>query len=177
MFITGIGDNMKKIIIVLFCITIIYAIQSGEEQILIPEDSIRFRVIANSDAEKDQQLKMEVKESVEKEINQLMVQAKNIEEARDLIKNDINNIEEIVNNYNIPYQMNFGMNYFPEKEYKGITYEEGTYESLVITLGNGVGKNWWCVMFPPLCLLEAEENNLDEVEYKFFVKSVLDKYL
>ena len=69
------------------------------------------------------------------------------------------------------------MNYFPEKEYKGLTFDEGKYESLVITLGSGVGKNWWCIMFPPLCLLEAKENNLNEVEYKSYVKTMLDKYL
>ena len=168
---------MKKIIIVLFSITLIYVLYSGEEQILIPEESIRFRVIANSDEQKDQQLKLEVKESVEAEINKLMVQANNIKEARELIQKDLGNIEEIVKSFNVPYEINFGMNYFPEKEYKGLTFDEGKYESLVITLGSGVGKNWWCIMFPPLCLLEAKENNLKEVEYKSYVKTMLDKYL
>lgn len=168
---------MKKIIIILFGITLIYALYSGENQLLIPEESLRFRVIANSNEEADQQLKMQVKESVEKEINKLMIQANNVQDARNLIQNDLKNIEDIVKSYNVPYQINFGMNPFPEKEYKGITYQEGQYESLVITLGSGIGKNWWCVMFPPLCLLEAEENNLDEVEYKSLVKTLLDKYL
>ena len=69
------------------------------------------------------------------------------------------------------------MNYFPKKVYKGVTYEAGNYESLVITLGDGLGKNWWWVMFPPLCLLEAEETEeTTEVEYKFFIKELIDKY-
>ena len=80
---------MKKIIIVLFSITLIYVLYSGEEQILIPEESLRFRVIANSDEQKDQQLKLEVKESVEAEINKLMVQANNIKEARELIQKTV----------------------------------------------------------------------------------------
>ena len=63
----------------------------------------------------------------------------------------------------------------PEKEYKGTTYEEGYYESLVITLGSGEGDNWWCVLFPPLCLLEAEDS--DDVEYTSYVKELVDKYL
>lgn len=172
-----IGENMKKIIIVLFCITVVYAITNQKEEILIPEDSIRFRVIANSNEEEDQNIKMEIKNAVEKEMNRLMIDAKNINEARNIISTNLSNIKSIVDNYNVPYQINFGMNYFPEKEYKGITYQEGSYESLVITLGTGSGKNWWCVMFPPLCLLEAEENNLDEIEYKSFVKTILDKYL
>ena len=77
-------------------------------------------------------------------------------------------------NYNLPYSINFGLNYFPEKEYKGIVYEEGYYESLLITLGEGKGNNWWCVLFPPLCLLEAEENT--EVEYTSLVGELLEKY-
>lgn len=168
---------MKKIIIILFLITVCYSIYNQKEEILIPEESIRFRIIANSDSKEDQELKLEIKRSVEKELNQLMIEAKNKEQAKNLIAANLPKIESILNTYQIPYQMNLGMNKFPEKEYKGITYEAGEYESLVITLGKGIGKNWWCVMFPPLCLLEAEENNIDEVEYRFFVKEMLQKYL
>ena len=58
-----------------------------------------------------------------------------------------------------------------------MTYKEGNYESLVITLGEGMGKNWWCVLFPPICLLEAEEDQeSSEVEYKFFLQELIDKY-
>ena len=61
------------------------------------------------------------------------------------------------------------------KDYVGVKYPEGEYESLVITLGEGKGDNWWCVLFPPLCLVEAEEHT--DVEYKFFVKEIIDKYM
>ena len=67
------------------------------------------------------------------------------------------------------------MNYFPKKVYKGIIYEEGEYESLVITLGSGQGDNFWCVLFPPLCLLEGN-NDTEDVTYQFFVKEMLEKY-
>ena len=73
--------------------------------------------------------------------------------------------------------IHYGLNYFPKKEYKGVIYEEGYYESLVVTLGNGNGDNWWCVLFPPLCLLEAQETNTQDVEYKFFVQDLIDKYM
>ncbi len=66
------------------------------------------------------------------------------------------------------------MNHFPEKEYKGVIYEEGDYQSLVVTLGSGSGKNWWCVLFPPLCLLE--NNDMEEVEYRSFIADTVDKY-
>ena len=67
------------------------------------------------------------------------------------------------------------MNYFPSKTYKGIVYDGGYYNSLVVTLGDGEGDNWWCVLFPPLCLMEENETTSD-VEYKFFVKSIIEKF-
>jgi stage II sporulation protein R len=173
----NLGEIMKKIILILFCITIAYSLLNGEEQILIPEDAIRFRVIANSNELEDQELKMEVKSAVENELNRLMTRAKTKEEAKQLIEKSLPSLEKIIENYHVDFQMNYGMNEFPVKEYKGVTYGAGKYESLVITLGSGLGENWWCVMFPPLCLLEAEETELDNVEYQFFVKNVLDKYL
>ena len=78
-------------------------------------------------------------------------------------------------NYNIGYNIDFGYHYFPNKEYKGIEYDEGYYESILVKIGKGEGNNWWCVLFPPLCLLEAEEST--EVEYKFFVQEIIDKFL
>ena len=81
----------------------------------------------------------------------------------------------IDNSYNDKFSINYGSNYFPEKEYKGVKYESGNYESLVIKLGSGMGDNWWCVMFPPICSLEVEENS--DIEYKFFVKELFDKYI
>ena len=111
----------------------------------------------------------------------LLKNTKGIDEARVLINSNLDEIDSKVykdlnnNNYPFSYKINYGLNYFPSKEYKGVIYEEGYYESLVITLGEGAGDNWWCVLFPPLCLLEAEES--DEVEYTSYIKEVIDKYL
>lgn len=168
---------MKKIIIALFIITMLITFTSKEDKILIPEDAIRFRVIANSDSLEDQNKKLEVKKSVEKEINALMMKATNVSSARNILKSNLQNIENIVKNQNVDFQMNYGQNYFPEKDFKGVTYQSGNYESLVITLGKGIGQNWWCVMFPPLCLLEAEESNVEDINYEFYVKKIIDQYL
>lgn len=85
-------------------------------------------------------------------------------------------IKKQIEKYSDDYNVSYGLNYFPEKNYKGVTYKEGNYESLVITLGDGLGENWWCVLFPPLCLLEASEDNYSEYTYTTYVKEVLDKY-
>ena len=141
---------MKKIIVFLFIIMVILVIVNDKQNILIPDDAIRFRVIANSNSIKDQTLKLEIKNTVEKELYKIIGSSKTIEEARLNITNNMDEIKNLMNSYNVSYDINFGNNYFPTKEYKGINYEAGNYESLVITLGTGLGDNWWCVLFPPL---------------------------
>ena len=140
---------MKKSMMILVAVVIgiiVITENNTTEEIVIPNDSIRIRVIAPSDSIEDQKLKGNVKRSIQGQLSEML---KNV---------------------------NYGLNYFPIKEYKGITYDDGYYESLVITLGQGQGKNWWCVLFPPLCLMDEEEENMENVEYKSFIKEVLDKY-
>ena len=145
------------------------------EKILIPEDSIRIRVIANSNSSSDQKLKLEVKNEVEKELYKLIENVKNIDEARIIIKNNLDKVDSVLKKYNINYDISYGNNFFPKKIYKNIEYDEGKYESLVITIDKGLGKNWWCVLFPPLCLLDEEEN-LNDIEYKLYAKEIINKF-
>jgi len=167
---------MKKIIPILFVVFLIYGVTKKEE-IIIPDYAIRFRVIANSNSIEDQTLKLEVKNALENELNTLMLQAKDSKEAGILIESHLKKIRSTVDKYTLNNKVSYGKNYFPEKEYEGVKYPSGEYDSLVITLGNGIGNNWWCVMFPPLCLLEAKENNTENVEYKFYVSEMINKYL
>ena len=166
---------MKKIIIGLFIVIVISVGINEKEHILIPDNAIRFRIIANSDNKEDQDLKKEIKKEVEDELFKLVSEASNIEEARNIINNNLDKVDNIVQKYNINYDISFGNNYFPDKIYKGIKYEEGNYESLVITLGNGLGHNWWCVLFPPLCLLD-ENSNLENAEYEFYASKLINKF-
>lgn len=146
-----------------------------KEELLIPDNAIRFRVIANSNSESDQKLKLEVKNSVEKELYKIVSNAKNIDEVRTIIGNNLDKVDNILKEYNVKYDISFGNNYFPKKTYKGIDYEEGLYESLVITVGSGLGENWWCVLFPPLCLLDEQEN-LENAEYELYATKLINKF-
>ena len=172
---------MKKLMLAIFLIILLYVFIGRVSSLAIPDDALRIRVIANSNSNYDQEIKKFVKENIQYKLYELLKNTKGIDEARKIINNNLNDIDNNVKetlqllNYELGYDINFGLNYFPSKEYKGITYDEGYYESLVITLGEGKGDNWWCVLFPPLCLLEAEEST--EVEYTSFVKELLDKYL
>lgn len=99
-----------------------------------------------------------------------------IQSNLEYIEKDIKNLlnEE---NYKENFKISFGQNYFPKKEYKGIEYNEGYYESLVVKLGRGNGHNWWCILFPPLCLIEANESDTNNIEYKSIIKEIIDTYL
>ena len=162
---------MKKIIIILALITVfvIYK-ETKADTIIIPETAIRLRVIPNSNSTLDQNMKIKIKEYLEKNTYELLREETNIDKARNLIKKNIpqleNNINKIFedNNYKMTYDINYGYNYFPEKEYRGIKYDEGYYESIVISVGKAEGDNWWCVLFPNLCLIDTE--NKDDIEYK-----------
>lgn len=172
---------MKKTIILIGLIMGIYVFIGYKfSDIEIPNEALRIRILANSNSDYDQQIKNNVKVEIQDYVYNLLKDTTDIEEARKIINSKLDNISSLTNmslkkqNYNLPYSVNFEYNYFPEKVYKGITYDAGYYESLLITLGSGKGDNWWCVLFPPLCLLEAEEST--EVEYTTLVGELLKKY-
>ena len=174
---------MKKCVILSMTIFVFYMFVSKTivKGLTIPNDALRIRIIPNSNSEFDQRIKRSVRDELEITLYDLLKDAKNSSEASEIIKNNLSLVDKDVkrvlnnNNYNLDYNINYGYNYFPEKEYKGVKYEEGYYESLLVTLGKGEGDNWWCVLFPPLCLIEGEDN--DKVEYKSLVEEILKKYL
>lgn len=172
---------MKKLLVILTIFITILSLNK-EDKIIIPKEAIRFRVIASSNTENDQYIKRQVVKDLNTEIKNLSFKNNTLETTRTNIKESIHKVKTIVNNTlnrlnaNNKFFVKYGMNYFPQKEYQGIVYEAGEYESLVITLGDGKGENFWCVLFPPLCLLDTKEKP-ENIEYKSFVKEIIDKYL
>lgn len=174
---------MKKVIPILLLLFFLSAISYQDDQeVVIPKEAIRFRVVPNSNLAQDQQLKLEVKDQVQGELHHLLGQVNSVEDARKKLSSNLikieNKVEETLKEQEVEedFSVRYGLNYFPEKTYRGISYKEGYYESLVVTLGEGKGDNWWCVLFPPLCLLEGEETGKEEVEYKSFVKELIDRF-
>lgn len=166
---------MKKIIVFLFICTILL-LSKNNDKFIIPSDSIRFRILANSNTNSDQDIKWQINHDIIPIIDDILKESTTLDDARFKINTNMYNLEKVVNRYTNKYTINYGMNYFPKKEYDGVVYPDGNYESLVITLGDGLGDNWWCVLFPPLCLLDAEDNNTGNIEYKSYVKEVIEKF-
>lgn len=168
----------RKIFLVLLIFVIIYVYKITDQNIFIPDSSIRLRVIPNSNNPEDINIKEQVKKYLENDIYILTKNTDTIDEARLVINDNLTNIENNIDNifknntYTLPYKVNFGYNYFPQKEYKGLTYSEGYYESLVISIGEAKGDNWWCVLFPNFCLVDTKEKH----EYKSYIGELLKKY-
>lgn len=171
---------MKKIIIILIMLTsILIYNEFKNNEVIIPDTAIRLRVIPNSNSSLDQSMKNKVKKYLEKNTYATLSNVTDIEEARTKINDSLSNLDININKifkdnkYNMEYTVDFGYNYFPEKKYRGLKYKEGYYESLVITIGEGKGDNWWCVLFPNLCLVDLE--NKTNVEYKSWIVEQINK--
>ena len=168
--------KLKTCFLIVIALIICILVKNKSDNIVIPKESIRIRIIASSNDTVDISEKIKVKKSVEKELYSLLKEANNVNEAKSIINNNLERLNLVIDDTtDLKYDVNFGNNYFPKKVYKVVIYDEGMYDSLVITLGSGRGDNWWCVLFPPLCLLDSNETTND-VEYKFFVKELIDKY-
>ncbi|MED4534501.1 stage II sporulation protein R [Metabacillus fastidiosus] len=136
------------------------AAADANEPVVIPDEAIRLRILANSDSDEDQALKRKVRDEVNKEITQWVEKLTSIEAARKLISARLPEIERIVEDVMKEeelvqsYDVDFDNVSFPTKLYGDYIYPAGEYEAILITLGEGNGANWWCVLFPPLCFLD-----------------------
>ncbi|WP_433959489.1 stage II sporulation protein R [Cytobacillus horneckiae] len=132
----------------------------ADEPLVIPSEAIRLRILANSDMEEDQAIKRKVRDEVNKHITEWVSDLTSIEEARTLIKSKLPEVQEIAERVvkeegsNQSVKTDFNKVDFPTKLYGQFLYPAGEYEAILITLGDGDGANWWCVLFPPLCFLD-----------------------
>lgn len=163
---------MKKIIFLTISVVIGFLVYSKNEEIIIPSDAIRVRIIANSNNIEDLYKKKKLKEEIKNDLYDLVKDVDTSGEASSIIKENMDKIHSMISNKTNDYTINYGMNYFPSKTYKGVIYKEGNYNSLVITLGKGLGENWWCVLYPPLCMIEDNPDTTD-VEYRMLISDIL----
>lgn len=144
----------------------------------IASNIIRFHVRAESDSKEDQWLKMQVKEAVLAYISPVLSKSQSVDESRQLLYNESENIRNVaaatlrslgdesdVNVY-------FENCYFPMKTYGDMTFPPGEYEAFRVDIGEAQGKNWWCVLYPPLCFVDAVYGEVPE-ESKEELKGVL----
>ncbi|ALS24543.1 MULTISPECIES: stage II sporulation protein R [Paenibacillus] len=136
---------------------------SGEVQsAVIPQESIRLRILAHSDAALDQWLKREVRDAIVEQMNGWVTAPQGIQEAREVVREHLPELNELVgetlrkNGFDYSYNVELGVVPFPTKMYGNQVYPAGDYEALRVSIGAAEGQNWWCVLFPPLCFVDSE---------------------
>ena len=146
----------------------------------IKDKLIRFHVIANSDTDEDQNLKLKVRDKVVEALSEKLSNVSSLEEAENVLEENIDYVNEIakevIEENNYTYEVNTMLSYenFPDKVYGDCVFPQGNYEAFRVIIGEGKGQNWWCVMFPPLCFVD-EQNNVIDKETDEKLKSVLTK--
>lgn len=144
----------------------------------IAKEVLRFHVRANSDSEEDQRVKMLVKERVVDYLQPLLSDAENVEETKQTVLEQLPRIEAqaeaVLKQESCDYEVSakIGMADFPEKTYGDCRFPAGDYEALVLELGSGEGRNWWCMLYPGLCFLN-ESYGIVTTEKKTELKNVL----
>lgn len=142
---------------------------SGEEELY--SSIIRFHVLANSDSDEDQALKLSVRDSVTAVTKELLRDCTDIHDAKRILTQNedviIEAAERCISNSGYSYSaaLKQGFEIYPRREYGNFTFPSGRYYSVRLSIGSGKGKNWWCVLFPPMCTggavvekYESEEN-------------------
>ena len=134
---------------------------------------LRLHILANSDSVQDQQVKLLVRDAVTAYQSAKMSAAENKAQAKAELMADGANlltvVEGVLSENGCPYGATLysGLYAFPDREYGEVSYPAGEYDALRIVLGEGKGQNWWCVMFPPLCILEKPDGKIEYEQFKF----------
>lgn len=155
----------------------------------IANSVFRLHVIANSDSAEDQALKLKVRDSLLLYMNNLSKNCSSKEEVIELAKQNQEQLKQIAektiteNGFSYPVSVEIGISDFPTKTYGDISLPAGTYDALRVKIGDSKGKNWWCVMFPPLCFVDVSsgivpedskeemKENLNDEEYDLISKT------
>lgn len=173
----SIGKKIKiSFIVALFASIVFSVISFSETSEEIRKSFIRLHVIANSDTSVDQNLKLAVRDFLLAEGDEIFDGTVNIENAKSMIIPRLKVLNESVNMYvrsrGFDYEVKVELKeeYFTTRTYNKVTLPAGKYLALKVVIGEGKGKNWWCVMFPPMCISAADEetvlkNNISGKEF------------
>lgn len=130
----------------------------ASDKAVLSQDIIRLHVVADSDSAEDQKIKLQVRDAIIEELESVMADLPDVESAKVYLQEHLPELEKIANdvlhslNAGCQAVVSFAKEAFPTREYDTFTLPAGVYESLRVTIGSGEGQNWWCVVFPNLCI-------------------------
>ena len=139
------------------------------KETIMDNDILRLHIIANSDSDEDQKLKFKVRNRVLAKVQNALEGSSSASRTRAYIEENLEEIEACAlqciraEGYDYNVKARIGVTAIPAKQYDDVYFPAGSYEALTITIGEGKGQNWWCVVFPPLCLVDAREGGYEEM--------------
>lgn len=157
----------------IICVALVTSLFPIHGEAAIYDTVVRLHVVANSDSDEDQALKLKVRDAVIAVVTPAVEGCKTQSEAIDAISAIIPDIEDEArsvvaqNGYSYAVAVELGEEYYPTKNYESCAFPEGEYASLRVLIGESAGQNWWCCLFPPLCLSSASANDKESNEEAF----------
>ncbi len=154
----------ESALLIALSLTTLAALWAQGRQSSISEKLVRFHVIAVSDDEYEQQLKLRVRDAVLEYISPKLEGAESSSQAREILAAELDNIRETAQavSEGRGVTVTLTRENYPTKSYEGFTLPAGEYDSLRVILGEGQGHNWWCIVFPPICLSAAQADTVEE---------------
>lgn len=179
---------MKKFLYI-FCLIILFSsfvlISMSSYATAISSDLadnfFRLHILANSDSQNDQDLKLKVRDSIISYMSTLSYDGLTKEEAINLTSSNLENFKKVAEEtiykqgYSYPVTLEIGNFYFPTKEYGNVSLPAGYYDALKIKIGEAKGKNWWCSLFPPLCFVDISSGVIDENSEEYLKENLTDE--
>ena len=150
-------------LLIALCITLCTGLWARAQQQKLSGELVRLHVIAASDSDADQALKLRIRDRALMHLTPLLDRAQSVDDARAVIESELPHLKKLANDeiaaagFDYSAAAALSPERYPTREYMGFALPAGSYLSLRITLGGGEGQNWWCVVFPPLCMTAVEE--------------------
>ena len=171
---------MKKftLLFVLFLTLIVGALMLPEKT--IEYDYLRLHIRANSNSDIDQSVKYEIKDILVDFLTPKFCNVETKSQAVEIVENNKNLIRSkcldllISRGFNYSVNVKINNEYFPTRTYSNTTLESGYYDAVIVELGEALGDNWWCVMYPPLCFVNKNEN-AKQIKYKSIIVEWFEK--
>lgn len=180
--------NIFYFIIIVFIVTLFGGCSLGNNEASldlrelnyeeVADKLIRFHVIANSDSEEDQALKLKVRDKIIDKMSIKLESVESLDDAREILNSSIEEVnsiaKEVIAEEGFDYDVKTMLSNenFPDKIYGDYIFPQGNYEAYRVIIGSGEGQNWWCVMFPPLCFVDESKNTVDSSKLEDSIKSI-----
>jgi len=177
---------MKIVIGILFAIgavgLVVFGLHSGPSSASAANDFLRLHIRANSNSVADQAVKYEVRQAVIDEFAPIFAFVTTREQAMNVLRQNLSRIENVSNNvlrehgFDYTARASLRNEYFPTRDYHGITVPSGMYDALILELGDAAGNNWWSVVYPPLCFLDNNIGGDRGVVYRSRIQEIVRRF-